>query len=247
MSDQACNAMVDTQRKVRARIRSADVFANEDARTFLEELGICDLHSAFRLGTPVTAERHTYKEVAALRNPAGDVIYVKRQWCGARRFARCRQLLRGGWPRSDAEREWHGLHALRNAGFDTAEPLALFRRRFSYQGAVVVRRVPAATSLQEILATRRIAAMTEIKRRLLLTAVQRLRTNLRDATISWRGFHAKHLYPEFLEKRVRLWLIDCERAEILNQVSQIDRNDARFLASVAAHDRRFYSELKTLD
>ena len=197
-------------------------FASDEVRSLLSSNGLCDLDSALRLGDSlddrlheVRASRHDFKRVVsqAISSPAGSTtVYIKRQWRRVRWIPRVTDVRHRIGLKCSPIHEWRGLRILHTAGFDVAEPLALFWNGWGFsQGAIVTRAVPPQSSIADLLVRGELQAMADERRRSLIQAAVAVVARLHRERISWRSMKAKHFYPEEVTpSRWRIWLIDCE-------------------------------------
>lgn len=183
--------------------------------------GIRDLDSAFQVGESLDVEhegratRHFNRRVVKLelKSPAGaTTVYIKRQWKVERWIPRPTDLRHRIGVFCSPIHEWRGLKTLQTAGFQVAEPLALFWRGWGFaHGAIVTRAVPPMRSMADMLHSGEFEQMDDAKRESLVAAATKIVARLHKERISWRSMKAKHFYPEDLGAHCwRIWLIDCE-------------------------------------
>jgi hypothetical protein len=222
-------------------------FASDAVQSLLVTSGVRDLDSAFRLGGPVDAQhqarasRHQFKCVVQLELPgrSGPTrIYIKRQWRRVRWLPRLTDLRHRIGIQCASLHEWRGLQILKDAGFDVAEPLALFWRGWGFScGAIVTRAVPPQNSLADMLLNGAFQQLSGERRDALIEAAVGIIARLHRARLSWRSMKAKHFYPEELPDGTwRIWLIDCEG--VYRHASQRDcrrewRTFLKFITAVA--------------
>lgn len=218
-------------------------FASPGAQELLTVHGLVDLSAALTLGQPVAerhqrrAQRHAHKQVVCLPiESAGgsDFLYIKRQTRRTRLVPRWTDLRRGVGLWSSPMCEWRGLHLLRSAGFDAAEPLGLFwSGRGWSQAAIVTRAVPPRLSLTDMILEGVITSFTAEERTSLVDAVWRVIAQLSNARLAWRSMKPKHFYPQPLGNRSwKMWLIDCEGVHARASSRDLHRCRENFFASL---------------
>jgi hypothetical protein len=224
-------------------------FASDHVKSLLVANGLRDLDAAFELGEPLDqahegrASRHVFKRVVTfeLDGPEGATrVYIKRQWRRERWFPRPTDIRHRISVKCSPIHEWRGLRIMQNAGFDVAEPLAVYWQGWGFsRGAVVTRAVPPAYSLGDLIVNGEFENMALERRASLIDAATRVVARLHRACISWRSMKAKHFYPEEIARGTwRIWLIDCEG--VYGRATQRDcqREWGVFLKYIAARAPR---------
>jgi hypothetical protein len=160
------------------------------------------------------------------------VLFIKRQLRAAALRRRVRCFIGGRRWRPSPVREREGLLALRAEGLETARPLALCRDDRTGRAAVVIEAVPPTASLKEWIESGALAGCPREFHEGLWREVARIARTLTASGTAWRGFEAKHLYPEVTAEGVRIWLIDCEGVRRTRSAAETERRHAKLLKSL---------------
>ena len=225
------------------RDREVRWYYSAEVAAGLARAGIRDLASALLVGEPLTGRdvarstRHGHKGVAVVALPDGDRgerVFIKRQWRHASWLPRWSEWRRGIAYLSAPRQEWSGLMLLRAAGFDAAEPLALFHRGARRaQSAIVTRGVPGKKCLGDTIADGEVAALDAESRQALAEAVAGTMARLHALHLSWRSMESKHLFPvRTPDGAWKIWLIDCEAVERGASRRQRSRDLAKLLKTL---------------
>lgn len=221
------------------------LFSSDEVKQLLSANGLCNLGAVFRVGKPLDAahdllaSRHAFKRTVKceLNSRSGTTgIYIKRQWRRERWVPRLADIRRGIALKCSPIHEWQGLRILQDAGFNVAEPLALFWQGLGFsRGAVITRAVPGRWSLADLLLSGELQTMARERLDALIEAATDVVARLHRAKISWRSMKPKHFYPEeTAHASWRIWLIDCEGVCRRTSHRDHDRQWRTYLNYIAA-------------
>jgi len=191
------------------------MFADDQTRELLQANDLDDLDSLFARGKSAGL-RHEGRSVWSTCLTAGSDdpvrIFVKMQWGRRRIWPRMTDLKTGQAYQSLARREWNGLIRFQSAGLNVPQRWALFEQgRLHVRSAVIVREIPPAHSIEEMIQFGKWDQLSAAARETLLETVVSTVKTIHANGLGWRGTSSRHFYPESRHADGwRMWLIDCE-------------------------------------
>jgi hypothetical protein len=212
-------------------------FENESAARCLREQGLTDFGRLFALER-MRSQRHDGRTVAqaTMTGPDGRTqpLFVKLHWGRQRLWPRMSELRAGQALQSLPEREWRAIEQVGRLGLQVPEKLAVLREGFWwFRAAVLLRAVPPAHSLDDMLRNGSWRSLGRERQQPLLAAVVSDVRRIHAAGLVWRGVCTRHFFPqEQPDGRWSMWLIDLEGIRPGRRQTQFERDERKLLRAL---------------
>jgi Lipopolysaccharide kinase (Kdo/WaaP) family len=216
-------------------------FESPTTESLLRQNGLGTLDAIF-MRRSAAQLRHVGRAVSKveLRDSDGQTVtvYVKLSWGRRRWWPRMADLRTGQVFKSLAVREWEGLAVFERLGLHVPQRLAILEEGLLWKrSALIVKAVPPAASLSDMILNGSWLQVSRTDRALILEEIARTIGLIHDSGWAWRSISTRHIFPQQNARGGwELWLIDCEGVHRAGSPGLLSRDFRRFLRALS-HDQ----------